>query len=205
MTAPTILQALRQGTADLHESLETALPLGGDLSLDQYRAVLTGFYGYWSAWEERARSLAPAPFAGLLAERARAALLASDLRALGTPAVGPASSIAPYVPALDTTAGLLGSMYVLEGSRLGGQVLVRNLAVRLALTPEHGLSFFYGFGPETGAHWKAFCRLIEQELSTAHVDPAVDAARQTFLGLEDWLRTSGILHSFCIPAVDTNS
>lgn len=204
MTASIILRSLREGTADLHQSLESTLPLGGDLTLHQYLTVLRGFYGYWSAWEATARQLAPPHLRDLLTERARAALLERDLLDLGSlPSL--VTTRSPQLPPLGTTAGLLGSLYVLEGSRLGGQVLVRNLTARLGLSPEHGLRFFHGFGAQTGAHWKTFCTRVDHELALSDIGPAVDAARATFLGLEAWMSVSGVSETFCITGLETNS
>ena len=185
-----IAGALREGTADLHASLESALPLGSiDLTLASYGQLLQGFRGYFAAWEQSAHNAAPAHLQDLLAERARTALLDRDLATLGQP---PTPVLATDLPPLHPTAALLGSMYVLEGSRLGGQYLVRSLESRLGLTPEHGLAFFYGFGPQTGSRWKAFCEVLEQQVTDVTVDTSLSAARETFTSLHRWMVSCGI-------------
>ena len=188
--APTILQQLRSGTADLHESLETALPLGSmDLTLDRYIQVLQGFRGFFAGWEPAARNAAPPALAPLLLERARTPLLDRDLAALGCI---PELAIATALPAMSGIVSLLGSMYVLEGSRLGGQYLVRGLESRLGLTPQRGLSFFYGFGPQTGSQWKAFCAIVEQHVPPSASQEAVAAARSTFLAVHHWMAAKSV-------------
>ena len=180
-----ILDALRSGTAELHASLEAALPLGGaQLSRTRYIEVLQGFRGFFAGWERRASLVAPASLQPLLQERARARLLDADLRALSAqiPAL-----VATEFPDMRSNAALLGSMYVLEGSRLGGQYLVRDLEQRLGLTPDCGLAFFYGFGSQTGSKWKAFCQILIDEVRETDTAVAVQAARSTFLAFKEWV------------------
>lgn len=185
-----ILDALRAGTADLHASLEAALPLGGmELTRERYIQVLQGFRGFFAGWETKARGAAAPSLLPLLHERARTASLDHDLETLG---VAAPARVATDLPDMATTPPLLGSMYVLEGSRLGGQYLVRSLEERLGLTPQHGLSFFYGFGPNTGSQWKAFCRVMEAEVSEATSAEAVAAARATFSAFHHWMLAVGV-------------
>ncbi len=198
-----ILQQLRHDTADLHESLETALPLGAmDLTRERYIRVLQGFRGFFAAWEPVALHAAPADLVEFVVERARTPLLDRDLAALGS---SPKRELATELPPLTTTARLLGSMYVLEGSRLGGQSMVRGLESRLGLTPQQGLAFFYGFGPQTGSQWKAFCAVVEQRVDDAQAAEAVASARATFLSVHDWMASSGIAASARISALNTEA
>ena len=45
---------------------------------------------------------------------------------------------------------------MVEGATLGGQLLRRHLAPRLALTPERGLAYFAAYGDAVGPMWRAF-------------------------------------------------
>lgn len=182
-----ILQKLRAGTADLHEALETALPLGSaDLSGAEYGQVLVGFRGFFAPWEREAKRRAPAAFQPLLQERTRLPLLDMDLQALGlAPA---AEAIHPStLPRFEDGGELLGSLYVLEGSRLGGQVIARRAEQRLGLTREAGTAFFTGFGAETGSRWRAFCNVLEQWAPRYDEERMVAAARQTFEAFRLWM------------------
>lgn len=83
-----------------------------------------------------------------------------------------------YTRALQEYAGLggrLGTLYVLEGSTLGGQVLCRHLAHRLQLQP-HQLGYLTGHGRATGARWRATCALLEAALSTPALRAQAGAA-----------------------------
>ena len=192
----SILDALRAGTADLHASLEAALPLGtAQLTREGYIRVLQSFHGFLAAWEQQARRSAPQRLEALLQERARTHLLDRDLAALGV--ADPLAQV-PTIPSLHGTAALLGSMYVLEGSRLGGQYLVRRLESHLALTPECGLSFFYGFGPHTGSQWRAFCNVLVEEIAPDQSAAAVQSARATFAAFENWIVDCSATPEACI-------
>lgn len=197
----SILVQLREGTTDLHESLESGLPLGSmDLNRERYIQVLQGFRGFFASWEPVAQRAAPPALVDFVTHRARTALLDRDLAALSS---SPDGAVALNLPDLSTTPRLLGSMYVLEGSRLGGQSLVRGLEARLGLTPQHGLAFFTGFGPQTGSQWKAFCALLEEQVSPVDAPHAVAAARATFLSIHNWMTASGVASPARISGVDT--
>ncbi len=180
----SLLTELRAATAAAHTSLEAALPMeqitGSRLG---YTAVLSAFYAYFSAWEARARHAAPYALRPLLKECERAPLLLRDLAALG--AATQRFEAEPSVPGLQPESALLGSMYVLEGSRLGGQLLARGAEQRLALAPAQGTAFFRGFGPETSSHWQRFRTLLEA--AGADAGTAIRAACATFAGIEAWM------------------
>ena len=89
-----------------------------------------------------------------LPERRRADALASDLRALGVEPLAPMPAPEPL-----SDAEALGALYVIEGSTLGGQVIMRSLQ---GTDFEAGATrFFDAYGPRTGAMWKAFCAALE--------------------------------------------
>lgn len=84
--------------------------------------------------------------------RRRSGALLGDLAALGvTP---PAQPTPPDFP---TEAAVLGGLYVLEGSRLGGAMLVRTVPDGL---PRSFLS------PGNPAAWRAFVALLDARLSS---------------------------------------
>jgi heme oxygenase (biliverdin-IX-beta and delta-forming) len=170
---PDILDALRQATSPLHTQVDQCLPLAQPSpSLSDYRSHLRVL----DAWLQRLARIEPAPPA-LEAHRAQ---LAGDLAAcealLPSDAVTPASVPVPRMSR--PPAFLWGVSYVLEGSRLGGRVLYRQLAERLA---PHPLNYLQGAGEQTGAHWKAFiAQLRAQGFGPAEVRSACDGAVEAF-------------------------
>jgi heme oxygenase len=141
-----------------------------------YVRVLQVMDAFLGSWEAAVAAALPARWRDWVHGRSRRGWLQQDLRALGAaPLAGPVP-----VPELATPAAAWGSLYVMEGSALGGQVITRELAAA-GLRPGAGASYFHGFGPATGAMWREFRAVLEAELAPAdRIPPACEAARQTF-------------------------
>jgi heme oxygenase len=85
------------------------------------------------------------------------------------------------VPTLDTAAKAFGSIYVMEGATLGGQIITRHVKEHLDLTPENGGAFFNSYGPMVGPMWKGFGTAITAFAEKADADDEiVDSAKETF-------------------------
>lgn len=54
----------------------------------------------------------------------------------------------------------LGSLYVIEGSSVGGRILARHFGERLGMRPDTGCRFFAGYGERTSQMWSAFGELM---------------------------------------------
>ncbi|MGJ7519590.1 biliverdin-producing heme oxygenase [Variovorax sp. LT1P1] len=170
---PDILDALRQATSPLHAQVDQCLPLARPSpSLADYRSHLRVL----DAWLQRLASIENAPPA-LAAHRVQ---LVEDLAACEAllPADRVAHAPTPPMRTARPPAFVWGVSYVLEGSRLGGRVLYRQLAERLA---PHPLNYLQGAGEQTGAHWKAFlAQLRAQGFGPAEVRSACDGAVEAF-------------------------
>ena len=154
--------ALREATADLHAQVDTVMPLARPApSLDDYRRHLRILL----AWTRR---LPRQPELALRLE-SQATVLQSDLatcsRLLGEhrPSAQEEAASSPGPATHDACFGW-GVAYVLEGSHLGGQVLYRELAGRLA---PHPLDYLRGAGKATGARWTAFLAELRGRVRTA--------------------------------------
>lgn len=175
-------EQLRQATASLHEQVDATMPLareGADLAdYARHLALLR-------AWVDILRRRVPGISTRLAQE---AAALDVDLRECRR-LLGPG---APEAPAPDQSEGLherarqdaddealaWGVRYVLEGSRLGGQVLYRRLENALA---PHPLAYLRGAGPATGAGWRMFLADLRSALDTpARVRRACEGAAMAF-------------------------
>jgi heme oxygenase (biliverdin-IX-beta and delta-forming) len=67
----------------------------------------------------------------------------------------------PVFPAVATKAEALGAMYVLEGSTLGGKIILKTLRSQGVSTDE--LHFLDPYGNDASALWRAFLRVLERE------------------------------------------
>ncbi|WP_321798554.1 biliverdin-producing heme oxygenase [Caballeronia sp. J97] len=196
-----LLSRLKSETAACHARLENALDLmRDDLQRDEYIVLLERFYGYVAPWEHAAAACMPASLAGFFDERRKASLLAADLAALtGEPhcvASVPQADSHDDLPRMHTIGEAFGSMYVMEGSTLGGRFIAPHVAERLALTPGIGNAYFDGYGPRTGSMWNAFRATVTANVPQPQYDDAVKAAIATFDSLHAWL---------CPEAVDAHA
>jgi heme oxygenase len=152
---PATLDILRQATAGRHATIESQLGLRGAFARPHYGRVLQGFDAFLSVWEPRLLRALPARLQPWFTAGRRAVLVRRDLGALGLPAL-------PWQASVPVLAGLpeaLGSLYVLEGSALGGQFIAAQVRRHLDLRADHGAAYFHGGGAGTAARWRAFQRL----------------------------------------------
>jgi heme oxygenase (biliverdin-IX-beta and delta-forming) len=182
-----LLQQLKQKTFSQHERLEQYLQLlRPTVTLQDYRALLEGFYGFYLPWEGRAASLLHRELPGFFEGRRKTPLLERDLHVLQSNLS--AIPRCPSLPKTDSLLALLGSLYVLEGATLGGQILTRHFAQQLNLSPERGCSFFYSYGPAVGHQWRTFCDLLASHSSPDNNQLIVRSAVETFSCFGHWLR-----------------
>lgn len=90
------------------------------------------------------------------------------------------------VAALDRQRAL-GALYVLEGSALGGRMILKHLAARGA--DLRGLQFLDPHGEAVSERWRAVVALIERE--TSAVDQVVEGAIAAFQEAHDMLCLEG--------------
>ncbi len=202
---------LREATRDAHEAAEATdgmrLLLTGALDEEGYLAVLRSQLTLFREWEaERSDWLAR------LKEwryTSRAALIEADVcrsRFIGDAPCGsrfsgdPAHDNAPYpaaTPIADKSAptehgaavrndpAAWGELYVIEGSALGGRVIVRRLR---ELYPALSHTF-YAVGENAPANWRRFQSLLDDALpDEASQEAAVHAAQRMFSRLQQSLK-----------------
>jgi heme oxygenase len=167
-----LLVRLREETAKAHAALEETFNLN---------QVLSG--------PEAARRALAADFA---AERSRLSHLHADLERLGCTEADLAS-LARCEPAADvpaSRAGEIGSLYVLEGSTLGGQLISRALK-DASWAPAEGLTYFDPYGPRTGEKWRSFMAWADSEAAEEDAEAICTKANETFELLRAWLPGGG--------------
>jgi heme oxygenase len=180
MSPSPILQALRLETRPAHDALEqnafNQQLTAGAITEAATTHFLAKMYGFLAPYEARlkAQNLGPEWES---ATRQRAHLILEDLNQPTAP------ETCPTMPPLATWPQLLGAMYVMEGSTLGGQVISRQLAKQDI--PQR--LYFSGYGERTGPLWKAFCQLLTQEATPDNQTEIVQSASLTFQHLDAWL------------------
>ena len=185
LESPALLARLRADTRPYHDAVEQnpfnrALGAGTVTAADTAR-FLARMYGFVQPYEQQLRAHA-ALFgpAWQLGRRYRAHLILDDLPQLGYAGTPP---LCPFLPPLATWPQLLGAMYVLEGSTLGGQVIARQLT-KLHID---GHEYFSGRADQTGPLWKMFCAQLTEAAPASDHTAIISSAVQTFQTLATWL------------------
>ncbi len=187
-----MLKSLKAVTSTRHAALERRLPLlDADLSHATYLQLIQRMYGFYAPLEAQMLAI---PWWGTVdfdyTLRYKTPQLRQDLLALGDtePRIA-ALPCCERLPLLTNPAQLWGCLYVIEGATLGGQIIIKSLNTHLGLSATSGASFFDGYGPQTGARWKAFCAALSAQGDQAPGGPdaMLHSANMTFDTLSEWL------------------
>jgi len=189
----TLGERLRHETRDLHDRIEANPRFGRlmatDLTRDEYRQLLVAMLGHHRPVEATlaaASQLLPAALE-IRDRLRRTALLEADLRALDLDDAAIATLPTCLPPALTEAEAAWGTLYVLEGATLGGQVIARHLTATLGIGPANGAAALVPYGDQTGPRWRAFKAALEAAAPDLDPDAVVDAARLAFTRLDDWM------------------
>jgi heme oxygenase len=164
-----------------------------DLDVDSYVHCLRRIYGVVSAWEQSAMGSAPEWMRPMLAARQRRTLLEQDLAHFGAAGLdvhlrADLDADHAAIPIFDEIGTLLGAMYVMEGSTLGGQFIARHVERVLQLRDGHGSAYFRGYGERTSGMWKEFCEVLQTAVPDTETDTVVAGAKAMFTFFGAWMR-----------------
>jgi heme oxygenase len=173
-----VLTALRAATAERHAELDTRTPLAAAApDLRAYRDHLQLLEAWLAPIQASLTGQQDGP-QHALPPRDYLALIRRDLAdpaLAGLPAA--AAPNAEALPAGDDEAYRWGVAYVIEGSQLGGAVLYKRLAERLA---PHPLAYLRGEG-SPGPRWQQFLAALRSAVVTpVQIEQACQGARQAF-------------------------
>lgn len=156
-------QYLRDGTHAEHVRLNQHPLLNGitrsTYALASYQLVLQAYFHFYREIEvaiDRALAAGVSRFA--YEARRKLPWIVSDLACFGIDVRTLGAVPDPLRDRLDfaSEAELMGALYTIEGSTMGGQVISGALAVHLGLTPTAGASFFHAYGEQTMPLWTRF-------------------------------------------------
>lgn len=183
-------QRLKEATRSAHCRIEAQLPLLNDgTTIAQYRRLLRTFFGFYLPLEASMEACHFPALRADLACRRKSWWLMEDLLSLGdTSRMIGTLPLCDNLPPLVSQADVLGTLYVVEGATLGGQVVLRHLRRSLGKTADRHARFFASYGPRVPQMWAAFLRILE----AAAYDPLqeqmiIESACKTFTSFEQWL------------------
>jgi len=155
------LAALRAATGSRHQALDSALPIGApDASLNDYTRHLRMLQAWLAPLQAWLSGFGDGP---RFDQAGRLALIDADLREAGMPAADGIPVARTDWPQDASPAWRWGVSYVIEGSQLGGAVLYKRLAERLA---PHPLRYLKGGDAGPGPRWRAFMQGVREQVRT---------------------------------------
>jgi heme oxygenase (biliverdin-IX-beta and delta-forming) len=195
MGSSSMRARLRAATTAAHERMHAhsgfAAAATGAIAVTDYRLLLARVYGFHRPFEavvrEAAASLGFVDFD--IEGRARSPALLADLETLGLDA-RTIARLPLWVPSRSfaSKGALLGALYVLEGSTLGGAKIARALQGVIGGEAGDGRCFFLGRGDQQSSMWREFlARLEALSESPEESAEAIEAAVVTFDDFETWM------------------
>ncbi len=163
--APAPLSAeLRARTAAPHRRLESALGLPHSIvSTGDYADWLGRFLGLYEPLEGALGCFRDWPSFGPAARiQSQSARIRSDLAAMGVDARAMPRASTNLLPALPTFPHAVGALYVIEGAKLGGRIILRDLDARLGAGIAGARSFFGSQGTAVPPDWNAFRAALDR-------------------------------------------
>ena len=190
------IKKLRVQTATYHTELEEAglssKLMDTELTIETYKKILIAFYGFIIPAEKHYYTNLQHTFPRL-ANYKRGGLLEQDLLFLGLSKNDinnlPQFMGSPFIK----TSDIIGCLYVLEGSKLGGQMISKHVKHKLKFIDEEGSKFFSAHGAETGYYWKEFIDILSRfAVDTIQEEAIIDGAQQTFENFGKWLKSTNL-------------
>ena len=183
-TCPVARAELRQATHVHHNQLNRHPMLAGlthaDYAISDYQKLLCAYSGLYQGLEQHIMNfLCTHETQFDYRPRLKSAWLSQDLAYFQIAPATPNRAIA--YPNIKELGDLVGILYVLEGSTLGGQLISKHLAKNLDLTSKTGGRFFAGYAENTATFWTDFLLFAAQlDGNDAACLAAKNSARQTF-------------------------
>ena len=164
----SVREKLQQHTHSFHTRLSHHPLLlgltGPDYPIRDYTTLLLAYHRFYRQIEgEIEEGLLRFDLPYCYEKRRRLPWLEADLRYFQ---IEPDTAERPDAPAsigqeIDSPGKIIGMLYAIEGSALGGQVVLRHLTENKGLTGATGARFFQGYGADTLLRWREFCAFAE--------------------------------------------
>ena len=180
------MNELRASTSREHQELEEEVAIGESLkSEDGYRRLLEAFYGFVQPLEAHLAKYSWHDVGLDFEERRKARLLETDLFSVGVSPADVARSNS--LPVLRGLADACGALYVMEGSTLGGQHILR--MARQANLPDSATNYFRSYGERVGEMWTSFGARLNAFAQEGDCSAQmIEGARNTFRAFQNWFQ-----------------
>jgi heme oxygenase len=183
--SPSLREKLKIQTKPFHDSIEsTALARSlsdGTISISDYSKYLQRLLALHTDIENQLQHFTEWDEFGIdITKRLRSNLLQQDLASLQG---HDTDNYSPPVFNLQWSFPVaVGVLYVLEGSTMGGQVLVQRLSHLCGIDGMPSVRYFNAYGNQTMISWKYYCSFLDDFEShfPESVEEVITAACETF-------------------------
>ena len=169
--------AIKEATKEAHLALEKKVvcKIKAIQNADDYANFLKYFYAYFSHLEKAMAPFITEARLPYLKSRRNSGYLKRDIESLG----GTVDHLPKTtVPAIENHLQAFGALYVMEGSIMGGRIIVKlleNVGIR------QGVSFFSGYGEDTEDMWAQFGEAFNKQVThDEHEALMIQCANDTF-------------------------
>jgi heme oxygenase (biliverdin-IX-beta and delta-forming) len=176
---------LKNATQENHQRLEGKLvrQMKSMQSVDDYIQLLQNFYTFFAPLESQITKYVDDTVLPDIAERRKTELLHRDLEKLNG---HKGETDRTQTMTIANSAEAIGTLYVMEGSTLGGPFIAQLIKKQLPDVPA-AYTFFEGYGTATQEMWQRFRTTInELRLSPEAQQQALNKANETFEKMYDW-------------------
>lgn len=188
-----VRERLKTYTKTAHHEIESLLNYTDpNLSLEDYKKILKKLYSFYYPLELKLSALFKSTKLDIFEGRKKIHLLKADLIALDCTAREISEiGLCTDFPCVNSVAEAMGTLYVIEGSTLGGQILKKHFETQFDLNSQKGAAFFSGYQEKTGLMWKHFVQFLESlPWSETEMTALETSALDTFRKLGNTLRSS---------------
>ncbi|UKT65479.1 biliverdin-producing heme oxygenase [Pedobacter mucosus] len=187
-----IAELLKAATADNHKELESLMfvneIMNNSLSVDEYKKLLIVNYVIHEKLEDKLISMLDNETANRLEITSRLKLpaLEKDLKFWNIDRDALKNlNVDLYLPN-NNIAEVLGALYVLEGSTLGGNVIKKHILANPNFkNSTEGLNYYGVYGSELGTKWKNFVLLMNEVVIEADYERCIKCANEMFNNLKN--------------------
>ena len=176
-----IRERIKTETSQNHHDVEAAGYSGqimsGRLTVEEYKVLITVNLVLNKAFEKQWSTLPfELPKTLQLEQRRKTAALEKDAALLGLAVTGSNEIQFP----VESYEAFMGTLYVFEGSTLGGAIIYKQLKQNPNLSALDEFHFYSCYGNQSGMMWKVFLDHLTQIEDTSQVDKAIASAKTTF-------------------------
>ncbi|WP_344930872.1 biliverdin-producing heme oxygenase [Aquimarina addita] len=182
----SILEILKAGTALSHQEAEkknlAKKIIDHTISLEEYKKLL---FINWKAYRSieqylyQNKHILPNELTSLVSYD-KSNRLQKDLNALGV-LLDHSQENSISCPENSSVDSLIGFLYVIEGSMLGGMLIAKHISQCPSLEHIRNPYFFSGKSKDQMKNWKEFCMYLNnQKYTESNIQKALDAANKAF-------------------------